>query len=636
MDALADLPVHELSSLLAQHEHRSLLRFITCGSVDDGKSTLIGRLLFESKRVFEDQLAALEHDSRHYGSCEGGIDFALLLDGLAAEREQGITIDVAYRFFDTASRKFIVADCPGHIQYTRNMATGASTADAAVVLVDARAGLQEQTFRHTYILSLLGVPHIILAINKMDLVDYAAVTCQTVQDAYERFCVSLGFSSVQCIPVAALHGDNLSKPSPHMPWYAGPTLLQALERAPVTRAETGQPLRLPVQWVNRTAAGFRDYAGTIAAGQVRCGEAVVILPAGTRSRVTRLFGAKGETDSACAGQPVTFVLADQVDVRRGDVIAAADDLPGVADQFAAHLLWLDASPLLPGRQYLLRIGTRTVVASISEIRHRIDVSTQQKLAASRLEQNEVCYCTLALMEPAVFAPYAENRTLGSFILVDRHSNATVAAGRIEMPLRRSSNLHRQALDIDRWARARIKGQVPRVLWFTGLSGAGKSTVANAVDKRLHAAGYHTCVLDGDNIRHGLCRDLGFTDEDRVENIRRLAEVARLMADAGLIVLVSCISPFAVDRGLARELVGEDTFTEIYVRVPLEVAERRDPKGLYRKARAGLLPNLTGVDSPYEAPTLPDLQLNAATETTDALATQVIDYLLARQSSTSLG
>ncbi|WP_425479663.1 sulfate adenylyltransferase subunit CysN [Pseudoxanthomonas wuyuanensis] len=616
----------DIASYLKQHESKPLLRFITCGSVDDGKSTLIGRLLYDSKRLFDDQLAALASDSKRHGTRGGEIDYALLLDGLAAEREQGITIDVAYRYFDTERRKFIVADCPGHEQYTRNMATGASTADLAVVLVDARKGLLPQTRRHSYIVSLLGISQVVLAVNKMDLVGFDQAVFDDIEQRYRELAAQLGIANVQCIPLSALEGDNLSQRSARTPWYDGPALLEHLETVAIEVPETGSGLRLPVQWVNRPHQNFRGFVGTLAAGQVRPGDEVVVLPSARRSRVTQVLGPAGEVAVAGAGEAVTLTLADEIDISRGDVIAAAGDPPEVADQFAAHLLWMDDAALLPGRPYWLKIGTRTVSASISEIKHRIDVNTQEHLAAKRLELNEVGYCNLSLDEPVVFAPYAQNRTLGGFILVDRQSNATVAAGTLDFALRRAGNVHWQHLDVDKAARARIKGQTPKVLWFTGLSGAGKSTIANLVDKRLHALGYHSFILDGDNVRHGLNRDLGFTDEDRVENIRRVAEVARLMADAGLIVLVSFISPFRAERRMARARFAQDEFVEIFVDVPLAVAEQRDVKGLYRKARAGQIPNFTGIDSPYEVPESPELHLDAGAHSPEELALQVLQAL----------
>ncbi|HVJ39811.1 MAG TPA: sulfate adenylyltransferase subunit CysN [Stenotrophomonas sp.] len=616
----------QIAAYLQRHETKPLLRFITCGSVDDGKSTLIGRLLHDSKRLFDDQLAALERDSRRHGTQGGRIDYALLLDGLAAEREQGITIDVAYRYFDTDKRKFIVADCPGHEQYTRNMATGASTADLAIVLVDARKGLLTQTRRHSFIASLLGIGRIVLAVNKMDLVDYDRDVFETIQTQYRTLAEQLGLPSVQAIPLSALEGDNLSSRSPRTPWYGGPSLLEYLETVALPQASADGGLRLPVQWVNRPHQGFRGFAGTISGGQAQPGDAVVVLPSGRRSRIARVIGPDGDVQQARAGQAVTLTLEDEIDVSRGDVIAAAGDPPEVADQFAAHLLWLDDAALLPGRPYWLKIGSRTVSASVSEIKHRIDVNTQEHLAAKRLALNEVGYCNLALDEAVAFAPYARERELGAFILIDRQTNATVGAGTLDFALRRAGNVHWQHLDVDNAARARIKGQAPKVLWFTGLSGAGKSTVANLVDRRLHALGYHTFILDGDNVRHGLNRDLGFTDEDRVENIRRVAEVARLMADAGLIVLVSFISPFRAERRMARERFGEGEFVEVFVDVPLAVAEARDVKGLYAKARAGQIPNFTGIDSPYEAPEAPEVHLQADGDNAEALARQVLGHL----------
>ena len=625
MGTAVDSTPADIAACLKAHEDKPLLRFITCGSVDDGKSTLIGRLLYESRRLFDDQLAALEADSRRHGTQGERIDYALLLDGLAAEREQGITIDVAYRYFDTDKRKFIVADCPGHEQYTRNMATGASTADLAVVLVDARKGLLAQTRRHSYIVSLLGLRQVVLAVNKMDLVGYDQAVFETIAQGYRALAAQLGIGQVQAIPLSALEGDNLLKASPNTPWYTGPALLQHLETVQVDSGEAACGLRLPVQWVNRPNQDFRGFAGTIAAGEVVPGDEVVVLPSARRSTVARVLGPDGEVQRALAGQAVTLTLADEIDISRGDVIAAAGDPPPVADQFAAHVLWMGDAPLLPGRPYWLKIGARTVAASISEIKHRVDVNTQEHLAAKRLELNEVGYCNLGLEEPVAFMPYAQNHALGGFILIDRQNNDTVAAGTLDFALRRADNVHWQHLDVDKAARARIKGQVPKVLWFTGLSGAGKSTVANLVDKRLHALGYHTFVLDGDNVRHGLNRDLGFTDEDRVENIRRVAEVARLMADAGLIVLVSFISPFRAERRMARERFAPGEFIEVFVDVPLEVAEARDVKGLYRKARAGLIPNFTGIDSPYEAPGHPELHLDA-TASPDLLMDQVLALL----------
>jgi bifunctional enzyme CysN/CysC len=617
-----------ITEILAAHETKPLLRFITCGSVDDGKSTLIGRLLHDTRLLSDDQLALLESDSARHGTQNGELDFALLVDGLSAEREQGITIDVAYRFFSTAARKFIVADCPGHEQYTRNMATGASNADLAVVLVDARKGLLTQTRRHSYIVSLLGIRQVILAVNKMDLVGWSEKVFTGIVDGYRTLADQLGIETVQMVPISALRGDNLTARSQAMPWYSGPSLLELLEAATPPRPPEMHSLRLPVQWVNRPNQDFRGFAGSVSAGTVRVGDEVVVLPSARRSRVARVVGGSGDLDRAVAGQAVTLTLEDEIDVSRGDVICAASDPLEVADQFAVHLLWMDAAALLPGRPYWLRIGPRTVVAQVTEIKHKVDVNTQQPLAAKRLELNEVGYCNLNLDQPVAFAPYARERELGAFILIDRQSHATVAAGTIDFALRRAANVHWQRMDIGREARARQKGQTAKCLWFTGLSGAGKSTIANLVDKRLHAMGYHTFVLDGDNVRHGLNKDLGFTDEDRVENIRRVAEVAKLMADAGLIVIVSFISPFRAEREMARALFPQGEFVEVFVDVPLEVAEARDPKGLYAKARAGAIPNFTGISSPYEAPESPELRLDAAGEGPEVLAERVVRVVVA--------
>jgi bifunctional enzyme CysN/CysC len=616
-----------VAAYLAQHETRGLLRFITCGSVDDGKSTLIGRLLYESRALFDDQLSALESDSRRHGTQGANIDYALLLDGLSAEREQGITIDVAYRFFSTDKRKFIVADCPGHEQYTRNMATGASTADVAIVLVDARKGLLPQTRRHSYIASLLGIRHVLLAVNKMDLVDYDRTVFDTIEAGYRELAAQLGIEHVQAIPLSALQGDNLLGRSQRTPWYGGPGVLEYLETVDVSRHAQDIGFRLPVQWVNRPDQDFRGFAGTVAAGEVRPGDEIVALPSGRRSHIARIVTAGGDLDIAREGQAVTLTLRDELDVSRGDIIAHAQRPPQVSDQFAAHVLWMGEQPLLPGRPYWLKIGTRTVSASVTEIKHKTDVNTQEPLAAKHLELNEVGYCNLYLDQPVPFEAYTDNRALGGFILIDRQTNATVAAGTLQFALRRAGNIHWQHLDVDKTARARIKGQQPRVLWFTGLSGSGKSTIANLVDKRLHAMGYHTFILDGDNVRHGLNKDLGFTDEDRVENIRRVAEVARLMSDAGLIVLVSFISPFRAERRMARELFAPGEFVEVYVDTPLAVAEKRDVKGLYAKARAGQLRNFTGIDSPYEVPEAAELELDTVSDSAERLAQRVIDFLI---------
>ncbi|MCC6593743.1 MAG: sulfate adenylyltransferase subunit CysN [Xanthomonadales bacterium] len=623
MSALAEDTRRQIADYLHQHERKSLLRFITCGSVDDGKSTLIGRLLHDCQQLFDDQLAALERDSRRHGTQGDNIDFALLVDGLAAEREQGITIDVAYRYFSTAQRKFIVADCPGHEQYTRNMATGASTADLAIVLVDARKGLLTQTRRHSYIVALLGVRQVILAVNKMDLVGYDQGVFDAIEADYRELAGKLGIEKVRCVPISARDGDWVTRASDAMGWYRGLTLLQLLEQAELDHADDLGAMRLPVQWVNRPDADFRGYSGTLAAGIAEPGMEVVALPSGRRTRIARVIGTSGDLPQAQRGQAVTLTLADEIDISRGDVLADARHPPEVADQFAAHILWMTEEALLPGRQYWLKSATRTVGVQVSDIKHKVDVNTQEHLAARRLQLNEVGYCKLTLAAPIAFECYADDRTLGGFILVDRQTHATVACGTLSFALRRASNIHWHTLAVDRHARARIKGQTPRCLWFTGLSGSGKSTIANLVDRRLHAQGFHTYLLDGDNIRHGLNKDLGFTPEDRVENIRRVAEVARLMTDAGLIVLVSFISPYRSERDMARALFPEGEFVEIFVDTPLEVCEQRDTKGLYARARAGQLPNFTGIDAPYEVPEAPELRLDTTAQAPEELAARVV-------------
>ena len=617
-----------VAAYLRQHEHKQLLRFITCGSVDDGKSTLIGRLLHDTKLLLDDQLAALQADSLRHGTQNGQIDFALLVDGLQAEREQGITIDVAYRFFNTDRRKFIAADCPGHEQYTRNMATGASTADLAIVLVDARKGLLTQTRRHSYIVSLLGIRHVVLAVNKMDLVDYDEAVFARIVDDYSTLAAQLGIAQVTSIALSALNGDNMLEPSARMPWYTGTTLLEHLETVAVNETRRDLGLRMPVQWVCRPDQHFRGFAGTIVSGAVTPGDEIVVLPSGRRSRVARIVdGGGGDLSLANAGRAVTLTLEDEIDISRGDVIAAASAPPEVADQFAAHVLWMGEHALLPGRPYWLKIGVRTVGASVTEIKHRVDVNTQEHLAAKSLDLNEVGYCNLHLDQPVPFETYADSRELGGFILIDRQTHATVAAGTLDFALRRAANIHWQHLTVDKPARARSLAQSPRCLWFTGLSGSGKSTVANRVEKRLMAMGLHTYLLDGDNVRHGLNKDLGFSDEDRVENIRRVAEVAKLMVDAGLIVLVSFISPFRAERRMARELFDDGEFIEVYVDTSLAVAESRDVKGLYAKARAGKIPNFTGIDSPYEVPEAPELRLDTQEKTPEALADIVVQRLV---------
>jgi bifunctional enzyme CysN/CysC len=626
MSHKSDLIATDIQAYLKAHEHKSLLRFITCGSVDDGKSTLIGRLLYESKMIFEDQLAALEADSKKVGTQGDDLDFALLVDGLAAEREQGITIDVAYRFFSTERRKFIVADTPGHEQYTRNMVTGASTADVAVILIDARKGVLTQTRRHSYIVSLLGIRHVVLAINKMDLVDYSEAIYETIFAQYREFAKQIGLTDIVPIPLAALKGDNMLERSERTPWYHGPTLMGYLESIEIDDDLRSRPLRLPVQWVNRPNQDFRGFAGTIASGVVRKGDLLRALPSGRTSHVARIVTQDGDLETAVAGQSITLTLTDEIDVSRGDVLAIADSPPTVADQFQATIIWMHDEPMLPGRPYLIKLGTQTVTGSIAAPRHKVNVNTLEQLAAKQLELNEIGVCNLNLDRQVAFDPYTENRDTGGFIVIDKLSNDTVGAGLLNFALRRAENIHWQALDVNKLARAALKGQRACVLWFTGLSGAGKSTVANLVEKRLHSFGRHTYTLDGDNVRHGLNKDLGFTDADRVENIRRVAEVSNLMVDAGLIVLVSFISPFRSERQLARELVQPGEFFEVFVDTPIEEAEKRDPKGLYKKARRGELKNFTGIDSPYEPPEQPEIHLRTALFSPEQAAEQILNAL----------
>ena len=606
--------------------NKDQLRFLTCGSVDDGKSTLIGRLLYDTKLIFEDQLAALERDSTRHGTVGDDIDLALLVDGLEAEREQGITIDVAYRFFATDRRKFIVADTPGHEQYTRNMATGASTADLAVLLVDARNGLMTQTRRHAFIASLLGIHHVVLAINKIDLVGYSQERFNQIEAEFRAFAQGFDFETLVAIPLSARYGDNVTAPGDNMPWYEGPTLLEHLETVEVGRDGDARPFRFPVQWVNRPNLDFRGFSGTIAGGRVSVGDEVVVAASGRTSTVKSILSQVGEAQSAGSGEAVTLVLADEIDASRGDVIAAAAARPDVADQFAAHLIWMSEDALLPGRSYLLKIGTRTVTASVTEIKHKINVNTFERVAAKTLELNEIAFANLAMTVPVAFDPYEANRTTGSFILVDRLTNATVGAGMVWFALRRATNIHWQALEVDQAARAQSLGQTPAALWFTGLSGSGKSTVASLLEKKLHVRGRHTYTLDGDNVRHGLNRDLGFTDVDRVENIRRVGEVARLFVDAGLLTLVSFISPFRSERAMARELFPDGRFIEVFVDTPIEECRRRDPKGLYRKADAGELRNFTGVDSPYEAPENPEIHIRTMGRDPEEIVDEIIVYL----------
>jgi len=602
------------------------LRLLTCGSVDDGKSTLIGRLLYEKKLIFDDQLVALERDSKKFGTIEDDFDFALLVDGLEAEREQGITIDVAYRYFATARRSFIVADTPGHEQFTRNMATGASNADLAIVLVDARKGLLTQTHRHSIIVSLLGVRHVILAVNKMDLVDFSETVFRQIEADYRTFAESLGFRSLMAMPISARYGDNVSSRSARMPWYGGPHLLEYLETIEVEDNRRSAPFRLPVQWINRPHLDFHGFSGTIPSGRIARGDAIVVAGSGRQSTVKRIFVADREVETAHAGDAVTLTLADEIDIARGDLLSKPDTRPEVADQFTAHILWMSAKPMLPGRSYLLKIGGRTTPASVTELKHRLDVNNFDKLAAKHLDLNEVGLCNIATTMPVAYDPYLENRETGAFILIDRLTNETAAAGMIAHGLRRATNVHWHGATVTRETHAALKHQKPAILWFTGLSGAGKSTIANLVEVKLHARGVHSTLLDGDNVRHGLNKDLGFTAEDRVENIRRVGEVARLMTDAGLIVLCSFISPFAAERRLVRATAAEGEFLEIYVEAPLETVIARDPKGLYQRALAGQIKNFTGISQPYEAPEAAELTLNSAQETAEALADCVIAEL----------
>jgi len=605
---------------------RNLLRFITCGSVDDGKSTLLGRLLFDAGMLPDDQIDALRRDSLRLHPEDDVLDFSLLTDGLDAERQQGITIDVAYRYFHTEHRSFVVADCPGHEQYTRNMATGASRAELAVVLVDASKGLSVQTRRHTYICSLLGIRKVILAVNKMDLVGYRQDAYESIQAAYAELAARLGIPDVFALPVVALRGDNIGARSACMTWYGGPALLELLETIDVKPVEAAD-FRLPVQWVNRPDPSFRGYAGTICGGRVRTGDEVIVQPGNQHARIARIVTADGDLHEAVTGQAVTVTLDKEIDASRGEVIADAARPAPEADQFAAHLLWMGDEPMLPNRGYWMEVGTRTVNARVTSIKHKVDVNTQVKLAAHRLELNEVGYCNVDLDQFIAFEPYTTNPVLGGFILIDRLTHATVACGMLDFALRRATNVHWQHLDIDRGVRALNKGQKPLCLWFTGLSGAGKSTVANSFERRLTSLGYHTYLLDGDNLRHGLNRDLGFTPEARVENVRRVAEVAHLMVDAGLIVLVCVISPFRSERDFARGLFGENEFIEVFVDTPLEECERRDSKGLYRKARAGEISNFTGIDSPYETPESPEIHFKSGEITLDGMVEELFAHVL---------
>ena len=618
------------SSALPGTGEKSLLRFLTCGSVDDGKSTLTGRLLYDSNLIFEDQLACIVRDSGRYGTLGEETDLALLVDGLEAEREQGITIDIAYRYFATPRRAFIVADTPGHEQYTRNMATGASTADLAVVLVDARKGLLAQSRRHSYICSLLGIRSIVLAVNKIDLVAWSEEVFDRIVAEYLGFVRSLNFSSVMPIPMSARYGDNIAARSARMPWYDGPSLLDHLETVEVAQTAARLPLRFPVQWVNRPNLDFRGYAGTVASGRVAVGDDIVVASSGKASRVERIVTFNGDRDSATAGDAVTLTLADEIDIGRGDVLVPPQLRPEVADQFGAHLLWMSEDPLLPGRSYLLRIGTKTLPAQVTTLKHKIDINTLEQRPGRTLGLNEIGFCNLSTASPVAFDAYADNRRTGAFILVDRFTHATAGAGMIAFGLRRATNIHRQSHLVDKTARAALKHQTPCVLWLTGLSGSGKSTIANLVEKALHERGVHTMMLDGDNIRHGVNRDLGFTEVDRVENIRRAGETAKLFVEAGLVVLSCFISPFRAERDMVRELLAPGEFAEIFVDVPLDECIRRDPKGLYAKALAGGITNFTGIDSPYESPQAPDIHVAGVEETSEMAAARIVDWFFTRQ------
>jgi len=625
----------DLDLWLAQQTGKGLLRFMTCGSVDDGKSTLIGRLLYDSQLVLDDQLASLRKESRNRQVGEEGIDFSLLVDGLTAEREQGITIDVAYRFFSTDKRKFIVADTPGHEQYTRNMATGASNADLAVVLIDARKGVLTQTRRHSFILSLIGVKHVVLAVNKIDLVGYDAELFNAIEAEYRAFARDLGFETLVAIPVSALKGDNILTPSAQMPWYRGPQLVPYLETIEVASDRTAKPMRFPVQWVNRPNLDFRGFSGTVASGTVAVGDEVLVAASRKPATIARIVTMDGDRERVIAGEAVTLVLDREIDVSRGDVLAHPGEVPEYSNQFQARMVWMNDEPAIPGRSYLLKTGSQQVPATITDLKFRTNVNTLEQSAAKTLELNEVGTLTIATDKPIAFDSYATNALTGAFILIDRITNATLGAGVIDYGLRRAQNLSWQSFDVNRQVRAEMKGQVPAIVWFTGLSGSGKSTVANLIEKKLAAEGKHAYILDGDNVRHGLNKDLGFTEEARVENIRRVAEVARLMADAGLVVLVSFISPFRNERRLAREIAGDVQFTEVYVDTPLEVCEARDPKGLYARARRGEIKNFTGIDSPFEPPEHAEIVLHGAVDSPEKMAEQLYERAFAWTSSYSI-
>ncbi len=627
MAHISDLIATDIESYLAAHEQKELLRFITCGSVDDGKSTLIGRMLYESHMLFDDHLAALEADSKRVGTQDGEIDFALLVDGLAAEREQGITIDVAYRFFSTEKRKYIVADTPGHEEYTRNMATGASTADVAIILVDASQGILTQTRRHSFIVSMVGVKRIILAVNKLDLVDYSQDVFDSILADYSRFADdALTLDEITAVPISALKGDNIVGPSENTPWYNGPSIMDYLETVEVASTSQKRSFRMPVQWVNRPNREFRGFAGLIGSGTISPGDKVRVLPSGTESVIDRIVTWEGDLEVAGAGRSVTLTLVDEIDISRGDIITTADNPCGSADQFQTRILWMDENAMMPGRQYLFKANTQTTSMTLGQLKHRIDVNTLEELPAKVLDMNEIGVCNISLSSRIAFDSYDEDPTMGGFIIVDRMTNNTVGMGLIDFALRRADNIHWQSMDVTKESRAQQKSQRPRLVWFTGLSGSGKSSIANILEKKLQAMGRHTITLDGDNIRHGLNRDLGFTKADRVENIRRVGETSKLMIDAGLICISSFISPFESERQMVRSLLGEEEFIEVFIDTPLEVCEQRDVKGLYAKARAGELPNFTGISSPFESPVDPEIRIDTTQVSAEEAADQIIDYL----------
>ena len=627
MAHVSDLIATDIDSYLALHEKKELLRFITCGSVDDGKSTLIGRMLYESQMLFDDHLAALKADSKKVGTQEGEIDFALLVDGLAAEREQGITIDVAYRFFSTDKRKYIVADTPGHEEYTRNMATGASSADVAIILVDATQGVLTQTRRHSFIVSMVGVKKIILAVNKLDLVDYSKHTFDKITSEYLKFATNaLQLEEITAIPISALKGDNITEKSMNTSWYDGPSIIQYLESVEVTSSSQSRPFRMPVQWVNRPNREFRGFTGMVASGMVKKGQLLKVLPSGRESSVENIVTFDGELDTAGAGRSITITLSDEIDISRGDILTAAKDPCSVGDQFQSHILWMDDSSMIPGREYLFKTNTQTTPMTLGRLKYKIDVNTLEQTPATVLDMNEIGVCNISLARRIAFDSYKDDPVMGGFIIIDRISNNTVGMGFIDFALRRSDNIHWQTMDVTKESRANQKSQTAKLIWFTGLSGSGKSSIANVLEKKLQSLGRHTITLDGDNIRHGLNKDLGFTKADRVENIRRVGETSKLMVEAGLICISSFISPFSYEREMVRNMMDEGEFVEVFVDTPIEICESRDVKGLYAKARAGKLPNFTGISSPYEIPENPEIRIDTTQISVESAADQIIDYL----------